>query len=256
VKFEYVYLDTVDSVAKITIDKPPVNALDSSAYGELFEMFYRVSKDNSIKVVILTGAGEKAFVAGADVKEFVNFDSDNGIIYSRRNQSLREFIRKYNKPVICAVNGLAYGGGCALALMCDIRIACKEAKFNLGEINMGILGATQYIAHIAHSGTARKLVYSGEAIDAEEALRAGIVDEVVPREELMERSLSLAKKIASKSPLALKYAKQCMIKSQETLLEEGLQFEEEALKYLWGTEDKNEAVKAFLEKRKPVFKGK
>jgi len=254
--FDYIFLNVADDVAVVTVDRVPVNALDSEGYGELYEIFYKLSKDDNVKVVVLTGAGEKAFVAGADVKEFINLNSETGLIYTRRNQYVREFIRTYNKPVICAVNGLAYGGGCALALMCDIRIACEEAKFNLGEINMGILGATQYIAKIAHFGTARKLVYSGESIGAEEALRAGIIDEIVSREHLMERSLSLAKKIASKPPLALKYAKKCMIECQKTFLEEGLQFEEEVIASLWGTEDKNEAVEAFLEKREPVFKSK
>ncbi|MGI6574870.1 MAG: enoyl-CoA hydratase/isomerase family protein [bacterium] len=255
-KNEYIFVDTGEQdVAVITIDRPPVNALNSVAYAELYNAFYNLGLDDSVKVVVITGAGEKAFVAGADVREFLNFNSENGALYTRNNQYIREFIRKYNKPVICAVNGWAFGGGLALALMCDIRFACPEAKFNLGEINMGILGATQYIAGVTHSGMARLLVY-GETINAEEALRAGIIDKIVPRDELLTESVALAKRIASKPPLALKYAKQCMIKSEEVLLEEGLVFEEAVLKVLWGSEDKNEAVSAFLEKRKPVFKNK
>ncbi len=255
-KFDYVYISINDDIAIITINRPPVNALNSETYGELFEIFYKMEKNERIKAVILTGAGERAFAAGADVKEFVPFNSDTGTMYTRRNQHFREYVRNYGKPVICAVNGLALGGGFALALMCDIRIACEEAKFNLGEINMGILGATQYIARMAPSGTARKLVYSGETIDAPEALRAGLIDEIVKKEDLMERSLLLAKKIAAKSPLALKYAKLCMLESEKTFLGEGLIFEEKAIEKLWATEDKTEAVTAFLEKREPVFKKK
>lgn len=255
-KYDYIKVEVNESVAIITIDRPKVNALDSDSYGELFEAFYKLHKDDNIKVVVLTAAGDKCFVAGADVNEFLNFDSETGIIYTQRNQYVREYIRNYNKPVICAINGLAYGGGLALALVCDIRIACEEAKFNLGEINMGILGATQYIAKVVPSGIARKLVYSGEAISAKEAQRVGIVDEIVDRENLMKRSLELANKIAAKPPLALKYAKQCMLESERTFLEDGLAYEEQIIKYLWGTEDKNEAVTAFLEKRKPVFQAK
>lgn len=254
--FKYLLFDIADSVAIVTINREPVNALNSEAYFELYELFYKISIDDKIKVVILTGFGERAFVAGADVKEFLDLDSDTGILYTKKNQFIREFIRQYNKPIICGINGLAYGGGCALTLMCDIRIACEGAKMNLGEINMGILGATQYIAQISTAGIARKLVYSGESITAEEALRAGIIDEIVPREQLMDRCLSLAKKIASKPPVALKYAKQCMNTSQEVLLEEGLKFEEDSLKVLWGTRDKDEAVNAFLQKREPNFEGK
>jgi enoyl-CoA hydratase/carnithine racemase len=255
-KQEYIFSEIADHIAVVTINRPPVNALNSDAYGELFETFYKLSKDDSVRVVVLTGSGEKAFVAGSDVKEFLAFNSETGLAYTKRNNSVREYIRKFSKPIICAVNGLAYGGGLGLALVCDIRIVCEEAKFNLGEINMGILGASQYTARTAHFGTACKLVYSGESIDAQTALRVGIADEVVPRDRLMERCLSLAQKIAAKPPIAVKLAKQCMVTSQEVSLEEGLHFEEESLRLLWSTEDKNEAVKAFLEKRKPVFKGK
>ena len=255
-KKEYILTQADGDVAVVTINRPPLNALHSEAYAELYETFYELSKDDRVKVVVLTGYGEKAFVAGADVKEFLNLDRNTGPLYTRRNNYVREYIRQYSKPVICAVNGLAYGGGCALALVCDIRVAGERASFSLGEINMGILGATQYMAQIAHFGSACKLVYTGDAIDAAEALRVGIVDEIVPGDRLMERSMELAKKIASKSPLAVRAAKQCMVKAQQSSLEDGLQFEESALTELWGSDDKNEAVKAFLEKRKPVFTGR
>jgi len=255
-KKEYIFTQVDGDVAVVTINRPPLNALHSEAYAELYETFYELSKDDRAKVVVLTGHGDKAFVAGADVKEFLTLDGNTGPLYTRRNNSVREYIRRYDKPVICAVNGMAYGGGCALALVCDIRIAGERASFSLGEINMGILGATQYMAQIAHFGSACKLVYTGDPIDAAEALRIGIVDEIVSGDRLMERSIELAKKIASKSPLAIRAAKGCMVKAQQSSLEEGLQYEESALKELWGSDDKNEAVKAFLEKRKPVYAGR
>jgi enoyl-CoA hydratase len=255
-KKEYIFMQTDDDVAVVTINRPPLNALHSEAYAELYETFYELSKEDRIKVVILTGYGKKAFVAGADVKEFLDLNRKSGPLYTRRNNSVREYIRQFSKPVICAVNGIAYGGGLALALVCDIRIAVEHASFNLGEINMGILGATQYVARVAHMGSARKLVYTGDALDPAEALRVGIVDEIVPTDRLMERSMELARKIASKSPLAIRAAKRCMVKAQQFSLEDGLQFEESVLAELWGSDDKNEAVKAFLEKRKPVFTGR
>lgn len=255
-KKEYILTQADGDVAVVTINRPPLNALHSEAYAELYETFYELSKDDRVKVVVLTGHGDRAFVAGADVKEFLNLDRTSGPLYTRRNNSVREYIRQYAKPVICAVNGLAYGGGCALALVCDIRIASERASFSLGEINMGILGATQYMAQIAHFGSACKLVYTGDPIDAAEALRIGIVDEIVPHDRLRARSMELAKKIASKSPLAIRMAKRCMVKAQQSILEEGLQYEEGILAELWGSDDKDEAVKSFLEKRKPVFTGK
>jgi enoyl-CoA hydratase/carnithine racemase len=256
VKKEYIFTKTEGVIAIITINRPPLNVLNSEAYAELYESFYDLSKDDRVKVIVLTGHGEKSFVAGADVKEFLDLDRNTGPLYTRRNNSIREYIRQYTKPVICAVNGLAYGGGCALALVCDIRIACEGSSFNLGEINMGILGATQYIARLAHFGGACKLVYTGDAIDASEALRIGIVDQIVPRDRLMEYSTELARKIASKSPLAIRLAKRCMVNAQEASLEDGLRFEEGILAELWASHDRTEAVVSFLEKRKPVFTGK
>lgn len=255
-KKEYIFTQADDNVVVVTINRPPLNALNSEAYAELYETFYELSKDDRVKVVVLTGHGQKAFVAGADVKEFLGLDGQSGPLYTRRNNAVREYIRRYDKPVICAVNGFAYGGGLALALVCDIRIAAEQASFSLGEINMGILGASQYIARFAHYGTACKLVYTGDPIGAVEALRVGIVDEIVSGDKLIEHSTELAKKIASKSPPAIRAAKRCMVKAQESALEEGLRFEEQVLAELWGTDDKNEAVRAFLEKRKPCFTGK
>lgn len=240
----------------VTMDYPPVNALDSHAYFALYEIMHDLAIDDDVRVVILTGAGERAFVAGADVKEFVKFNSRTGMVFTRKNAGVREYIRHFPKPVICAINGLAYGGGCALALVCDIRIASEHAKLNLSEINMGIIGAIPYAAAVGTSGTVRKMVYSGESITAKEAYMVGLVDEVVTKEDLMPRCKELAEKIAAKAPLALLKAKEVLVKASESLMQETIDAEAAAIEELWGTEDKTEAVKAFLEKRSPNFTGK
>lgn len=245
-----------DRVATVTLDAPPVNALDSDAYFDLYRAMYNLAVDDAVSVVILTGAGEKAFMAGADVKEFLGFSRRTGTVYTRKNNEVREYIRRFPKPVICAVNGLALGGGCALALTCDIRISCQEARFSLSEINMGILGGIPYAASIMSNGTVRKMVYSGEMISSEEAMRTGLVDEVVSREELMPRCVKLARRIAGKSPIALRKAKEIMITASESLMPTVITAEAAAISDLWDTEDKNEAVSAFLEKRTPAFSGR
>jgi len=257
-QFETLLLEQKEpGIHLLTINRPQaLNALSPQVIAELTGALAALRADPGVRVLLVTGAGEKSFVAGADVTEFLNLNHVTGPLYTRRNNSIREYIRTFEKPVICAVNGLAYGGGCALALVCDIKIAAEHAKFNLAEINMGILGATQYVANLAPYGTACKLVFTGEPVDAAEALRIGIIDEIVPKERLLDRARELAKTIAAKPPLALRMAKRCMVQAKKGVLEEGLIFEEEILKTLWGSEDKNEAVRAFLEKRKPVFSGR
>lgn len=242
-------------IATITINKPPVNALGSDDYGELYEALYKLSKNKVIRVLILTAEGEKLFVGGSDVKEFTALDGETGPLYTERNNNVRAYLYNFPKPVICALNGSAYGGGVGLAICCDIRLCVPEAKFNLGEINMGILGLTQHFTARCFNGTARKMVYTGERITATEAMRIGLVDEILTREDLLPRARQIAKEIASKSPLAIQYAKQCMIEAEKNSLDK-IDFEAACIGKLWATEDKNEATSSFLEKREPVFKGR
>jgi len=242
-----------EKTAVLTIDKPPVNALNSDDYGELYETLYALSKDEEVHVIILTAAGEKLFVGGSDVKEFAALNGYTGPMYTERNSFVRSYLYHYPKPVICAMNGSAYGGGVGLAICSDIRLCVPEAKFNLGEINMGILGLTQHFVARCSNGVARKMVYTGENIDSQQAEEIGFVDEILPREDLMPRARQLADIISQKSPLAIRYAKQCLIEAEKGALA-GLDFEAKCISKLWATQDKTEAVTAFLEKRSPQFK--
>lgn len=250
----FIRLDVQERIAVVTIDRPPVNALNSQAYEELAEVFDELAIMD-IAAVVLTGAGEKAFVAGADVKEFLEFNTETGRLYTRRNNAVREKVRTFEKPVICAINGLALGGGCVLALMCDIRIASNESKFSLGEINMGIIGGTQYISRLIPLGMAKMLTYTGDMISASEAMRLGMIEEMLPPDQIMPRALAIARKIAEKPPLTMRYAKISLNEVFNMGLAEGAKYEETLISLMWGTEDKNEAVRAFIEKRKPEFKG-
>ena len=253
---EDIRVEITKPIATVTIDRPPLNALRSRTYFELFEAFATLATDSEVRCVILTGAGEKAFAAGADVREFLAFDSVTGGHYTARNTSIRESIRNFPMPILCGINGMALGGGAVLALMCDIRIACEEAKFSLAEINMGIIGGTQYVAPFLSPGMARRLVYTGDMITAQEALIAGMVDVIVPRNEIMKYCLEMANRIVSKPSMAIRLAKQALNFAYSRNLKEGLNLEIELIQKLWATEDKNEAVKSFLEKKPAKFTGK
>jgi enoyl-CoA hydratase/carnithine racemase len=255
-KFDYLTCRYDGNIAVVTINNPPVNAMSSEAYGELDQIFYDLSVNRDLRAVILTAECEKnIFVAGSNVKEFPSMSSDNGTLYIKRNNRVRFGIYRCPVPVICALNGSAIGGGLGIALMCDYRITHPKAKFAVGEVTMGVLSFTQFLGTRIHSGTARKMVYGGIQIAAEEGLRAGLIDEVVHAEEVFPRALELARRIAVQSPIAVRLGKECMLKAEAAIFEMGGQdFEDACDKVLWGTEDQKEAVDAFLEKRQPQFK--
>ena len=257
-QYDYVKHQIEGDIAIVTIHNPPVNALTSEAWGELDQIFYDLGQMNELHAIILTGECEKPlFVGGSNVREFLKHEPDNGLRYTLRNNNIRFNIYRCPKPVICALNGSVYGGGLGLALMCDYRIAPPNAKLGVGEMTMGILGFTQFLARRVHSGIARRMVYSGLPISAQEALQSGLVDEVLPLEEIMPRAMELAKIFASRSPIAIRRAKECMLKAEEEIFTHGGQdFEDQYEKELWGTLDQKEAVNAFLEKRQPVFQNK
>jgi len=253
---ELVRCQVENGIAVVTINNPPINAMTAEAWTQLDHIFYKLSTDESLRCVILTGECEKnLFVGGSNVKEFLALDAYRGSRYTQRNNGIRFHVYDCPVPVICALNGSAIGGGMGLALMCDYRIAPPDAKFGVGEINMGLLGFTQFLAHRVHVGIARKMVYTGYRVTGEEGVKIGLIDEVAPREEIMDRAMELAKNIARQSPLAVRYAKECMKKAEEAIFAGGGQeYEDERQTWLWATEDQKEAVTAFLEKRDPQFK--
>lgn len=253
-QFDVIQMRVEGAIATLTIDSPPVNVLDSAGYGELNERLYELSRNQDVRAVVLTAAGERFFGAGSNVKEFAALNDVTGPIYSRRNMAVRSSLYHFPLPVICAINGSAYGGSLGLAVCADIRLSVPEARFNLGEINMGTLGLTQHLSARCHNGAVRRMVYTGEAIDAQTAREIGLIDEILPQAELLPRAYALAETIASKSPIAIRYAKECLIEAEKSALA-GTDFEAERIYKLWGTQDKTEAVNAFLEKRKPQFRG-
>jgi len=248
-----------EGIATVTVDHPPVNALNRALWIGIGEIFEELGEREDVRVILVTGAGEKAFVAGADITELGEKKRFDGEAYSRLCQESMNKVEFCPQPVIAAINGFALGGGCELILACDIRIASQKARIGVPEINLGIIpgaGGTQRLPRVVPKGYAKFLVLSGEMIPAEEALRIGLVDKVVPPEDLMEEAGSLARKLAAKAPMALKLAKKAVNEGIMVSLREGLNLEADSFGLLCGTEDKNEGVDAFLNKRKPQFTGR
>lgn len=247
------------AVATLTINRPDKrNALSVAVRRAFLEAFAPLSSDPSIRVIIVTGAGEKAFVAGADISEFATRTTVEQYDAMRAPSPL-EAIERSPKPVIAAINGFCLGGGLELAMACDFRIAASHALFGQPEINLGIIpggGGTQRLPRLIGLGQAMKMVLTGEPIGADEALRVGLVQEVVARESLMARVHELATTIARKSPVALAAAKEATRASVQSSLAEGLRIETGLYLLAFSSDDKREGVSAFLEKRPPQFTGR
>jgi enoyl-CoA hydratase len=248
-----------EKVAWVTIDNPPVNALNHALMEGLKSVFGELEENEEVLTVILRGAGEKAFVAGADIKQFPSMDQALAVKFSSEGQDVFNRIENFKVPVIALIQGFALGGGCELAMACDIRIASEDARFGQPEISLAIIpgyGGTQRMSRLIPVGKAKELIYTGEMIGATEALKIGLVDRVVKREDLEDEAKKLAVKILEKGPLAIKAAKKAINEGLVLPLREGLKLESRYFAELFGTEDKNEGARAFLEKRKPIFKGK
>jgi enoyl-CoA hydratase len=254
-----VLVDIADRIATVTINRPDkLNALNKDVREQFVQVLSDLAGNDEVRVVIVRGAGDKAFVAGADIAEF---KGRTGVdqFHVTKAFGIFEAPEKLPKPIIAAVNGFALGGGCELAMACDIRIASDKAKLGQPEITLGILpggGGTQRLPRLVGLGNAYKLLYTGQLVGAEEALRMGLVDEVVPHDQLHERVRELASEIAQKSPAALEFIKDCVKASSRMPLDEGVRFETTYFGLAFSTEDKEEGVGAFLEKRKPDFKGR
>lgn len=249
-----------DQVATLVINSPPVNALSSEVTAELMQHLEELTRDNEVRVVILTGAGDKAFVAGADIKEFpILFQGKAGLAaeFALAGHKMFNALDNFPKPVIAAVNGLALGGGCELALACDLRIAADTAQFGLPEIKLGLFpggGGTQRLPRLVGEAKAKELMYLGDSISAHEALQIGLVNRVVPSQELAAETMKLAQKMASRPGVALNLIKQAVKRGSQVSLEEGLKIEADLFDRVFLTEDVKEGVMAFIEKRKANFK--
>ena len=245
-------------IATVTINRPDkLNALNAQAKTELRELFTRLKTDVSVDVVILTGAGEKAFVAGTDIKELTVLNGVTGKEFSTKGQEVFDLIENLGKPVIAAVNGYALGGGCELALACHIRIVSENARFGQPEVNLGIIpgyGGTQRLARLIGRGRAMELILTGNQVDAQEAVRMGLVNTVVPPSDLMPSALRLAQQIAGKGQVAVRMALKAVNMTQETLLSDGQKLEASLFGVCCESGDFKEGTTAFLEKRKPVFR--
>lgn len=258
-KNQVVELKISEGVGIITINNPPVNALTNDVREQLKQVLIEVESNSEIRAIVITGAGLKCFIAGADIKDFPNQmktgPRENATIY----QKMFTYLEETPRPVIAALNGLALGGGCELALACDVRIAEEHVKIGLPEVTLGLipgLGGTQRMARLVGQSKAKELLFSGAPISAEEALRIGLVNRVVPKGEALEESLKFAKQLAKGAGVAMGYAKHLVNKGTEVTLSEALEMEMQHVEKIFKTEDLQEGLDAFINKRPPIFRNR
>jgi enoyl-CoA hydratase len=249
-----------DGIGIVTINRPAsLNALNGEVYTELYELFEEIEKDDEVRVVILTGSGEKAFVAGSDIVEMAPQSSMEISSFVEKGRKASDRIYTLSKPVIAAINGYALGGGCELTMCCDLRIASENARFGQPEINVGVIpgaGGTQRLSRLIGMTRAKELLYTGDMIDASTALNIGLVNKVVPLDSLMTEAKELAKKLLTKSGRILSLAKAAVTSGASMSLSDALDYEARCFALCFATEDQKEGMKAFMEKRKAEFKNK
>jgi len=259
-KFENILYEKREGTATITINRPEVlNALNEETILEILSRLEDAERDETIRVIVITGAGDRAFSAGADIKMIKDMDSSKARDVSRLGHKLCDKIEKLGKPVIAAINGYALGGGLELAMACDIRIASENARLGQTEINRGLIpgwGGTQRLPRFVGKGVAKEIIFTGKMIDAKTAERLGLVNAVAPPDQLRSVVGEFVKEIADKPPISIKLAKELINSSLETSLRAGEAREAKAFGIAASTEDFREGVTAFLEKRKPKFEGK
>ena len=249
-----------NGIATITINRPKaLNALNLDTVTELKDAIEKIAVDKAVKVVVITGAGEKSFVAGADIKEMATKTPAEGREWGQFGQNVFTEIENMPQPVIAAINGFCLGGGCELSCACDIRYAAENAKFGQPEVGLGItpgFGGTQRLTRVVGRGQAKELIYTGGMIGAEEAKAIGLVNKVVPQEELMPTVLKLADKIAKNAPVAVQLSKAAINRGINCDVVTGIAYEAEVFGLCFSTNDQKEGMAAFVEKRKPTFEGK
>ncbi len=259
-KYKYLLYSQEGSIGIVTVNRPEsLNALSKGVFDEIYELFQEIEASPDIRVVIVTGAGEKAFVAGADIAELHTQSSVSIGVFLGSSRRACDLIDNLSKPVIAAINGFCLGGGCELAMSCDLRLASENARFGQPEINLAIIpgaGGTQRLTRLVGMTKAKELVYTGDMIDAKTACEIGLVNKVVPRENLMAEAKALAGKLISKSSIALLRAKQAINSGVSVDLSSALDIEAQCFALCFATEDQKEGTGAFMQKRKPEFKGK
>jgi len=258
-EYNNILFEAKEGIGYVTMNRPKaLNALNTEVVAELDDLFTKIEADEEVKIVIITGAG-RAFIGGADIAYMGALEGLKGSEFVMQGQAVMDKIENLSKPVIAAINGFSLGGGNELAMSCDIRIASEAAKFGQPEVNLGIIpgyGGTQRLPRLVGKGIAKKLILTAEIISAEEAFKIGLVDEVVPAEELMARAEAMAKTIMSKAPIAVKMAISAINNGMNTDLRTGVRFEAEAFQTTFNTEDRIEGMAAFLEKRSAEFKNR
>jgi len=257
---EFVRFQMDEGIAVVIIDNPAsLNALNTATLTQLDGIFKDLGRNLDVKGVIITGGGEKSFVAGADITEFLQITQDTAAAFMARGQRVFDQIEAFDRPVIAAINGFALGGGNELAMCCDIRIAAENAIFGQPEVNLAIIpgyGGTQRLPRLVGPAKAKEIIFADERISAQEALRLGLVERVVPKGQALDEAKKLMKKIIAKGPMAVKMAKKAINQGLKMSLKDGLDLEAECEAVCFGTEDKNEGAKAFLEKKPAKFTGK
>ena len=255
----FVSYEIENGIATVTIDNPPMNPLTEDVRDRIIATFQELdSKKDEIKVVILTGKG-KAFIAGADIKAFPELTPETAKDRLKKSRRMYLKVEQLERPVICAINGYCLGAGLELSMCCDIRIASSKAQLGQPEINVGVIpggGGTQRLPRLVGAGIAKELIYTGKFISAEEAARIGLLNKVVEPEKLLDEAMEMARLIANKPVLGVRAAKEAINSGLNMVLSEGLEVEAYHWSYLCGTEDQKEGASAFIEKRKPEFKGR
>jgi len=259
-EYQNVVFEMKDTIGLLTINRPQkMNALNAVTLDEIKDIINKIKADENVRVLVITGSGDKAFVAGADISEFVDIGLKDGFDFTRRGHLIFRELESLGIPSIAAVNGLALGGGCELAMACTFRIVSDNAKFGLPELGLGVIpgyGGTQRLARMIGKSRSLWLMLTGEMMGAEEAFRVGLANMVVKQAELLETAFEVARTICQKGPLAVKNALIAVYHGAETDLETGLIIEAAMTNLVLASKDKEEGVSSFLEKRKPVFQGR